>query len=797
MLLVVTFFILFFLLAYFRASLGTFTFVLSTFMVTTLFTNELVLWYWLPFLIIIIPLNFRHLRRIILTKPLFRLLKYRLPLMTDIEKTTIEAGSSWWEAELFRGAPNWHRLHNYPAPRLTSEEQAFIDGPLERLCAMSCNWAVSHKQGDLSPEVWDFIKEQRFFAMTIEKRYGGHQFSAFAISSILQTLASFSTVLASTVGAPNSLGPSSLIQQYGTKDQKKHYLPKLAQGDEIPCFAITSVEAGSDIASIIDTGIVCKQEYLGEQCLGIKLSWNKRYVTLAPIASLIGLAFKLKDPEHLLGSQLDIGITCALIPANRQEITIGRRHNPLNTPFQTGPISACNLFIPLDNIIGGVKMAGKGWNMLIECLSIGRGLILPACSTGTVKMAALSSGAYSRVRHQFNQAISRHQGIEEPLARLAGNAYLMDAATRLTVTALDMGESPSVISAIVKYHLTHRAQNCLVDAMAIHGGKGICMGPNNYLASFYLAAPIATTVEGANILTRSLIIYGQGAIRSHPYLLSELKAATMNDPHLAIDQFDRAIFSHIGYGISNWVRSFWFAFSGGYFIVPPFKDKTARYYQLLTRYSTYLALLSDIVIGLLGGKIKQMERTSARLGDILSQLYLGSATLKRFEDEGRQQEDSPLMHMAMRDCITRLEQSLDELLKNFPSKRLRPLLQLLIFPLGRPASRRSDKIEHKVSQLLTHPNESRDRLGSDCYLKAEKNNPAGQLEAALTLIVAAEPLVTKVGQSIGKQLPFRQLDQIADKGLKLNLISKEEAALLCEAEQARLQTINVDDFSNW
>ena len=537
-------------MAYRRASLFTATLATAAALVAGTFYGHVPLLVWALFAVIALPLNLVEFRRNQLTKPLFKIYKSIMPEMSRTEKEAIEAGTTWWEADLFAGNPDWKKLHAIPVSTLSAEEQAFMDGPVEEVCRMVNDWEVTHERADLSPEVWQYLKDNKFFAMIIKKKYGGLEFSAYAQSCVLQKLCGASAVLASTVGVPNSLGPGELLQHYGTDEQKDYYLPRLAVGKEIPCFALTSPEAGSDAGSIPDFGIVCKGEWEGEEVLGMRLTWNKRYITLAPIATVLGLAFKLRDPDHLLGEEEELGITCALIPTHIKGVDIGRRHFPLNVPFQNGPTRGKDVFVPLDFIIGGPAMAGQGWRMLVECLSVGRGITLPSNSTGGVKMLALATGAYSRIRRQFKLPIGKMEGIEEPLARLGGNAYIMGAAAKLTVTGIDLGEKPSVISAIVKYHLTDRAQKCIIDAMDIHGGKAICMGPNNYLARGYQGAPIAVTVEGANILTRSMIIYGQGAIRCHPYVLPEMLAASHPDKEQALKDFDKAMFSHVGFALS-------------------------------------------------------------------------------------------------------------------------------------------------------------------------------------------------------------------------------------------------------
>ncbi|MDA0149142.1 acyl-CoA dehydrogenase FadE [Vibrio sp. LaRot3] len=716
-----------------------------------------------------------------------------LPAMSQTEKEALDAGTVWWEAELFKGKPNWHTLHNIKAPTLSKEEQAFLDGPVEEVCAMVNDYQVTHELADLPPEVWQYLKQHKFFAMIIKKEYGGLEFSAYAQSLVLQKLTGVSSVLSSTVGVPNSLGPGELLQHYGTKEQRDHYLPRLAEGKEIPCFALTSPEAGSDAGAIPDHGTVCYGEWQGEQVLGMRLTWNKRYITLAPVATVLGLAFKLRDPEGLLGKQEDLGITCALIPTDLDGVEIGNRHFPLNVPFQNGPTRANDLFVPIDFIIGGKEMAGQGWRMLVECLSVGRGITLPSNSTGGIKTAALATGAYARIRRQFKQPIGHMEGVEEPLARLAGNAYVMDAASALTVAGIDLGEKPSVISAIVKYHCTHRGQRSIIDAMDIVGGKGICLGPANFLARGYQGAPIAITVEGANILTRSMIIYGQGAIRCHPYVLKEMEAAH-SDRNDALEQFDAALSGHVAFTLSNLVRSLWLGVSDGRFSETPVSDATARYYQQLNRYSANIALLSDISMAVLGGSLKRKERISARLGDVLSQLYLGSATLKRFDIEGRHKEDLPLLHWGMQDCLYQTEQAIDALLANFPNKLIGRLLRVVLLPFGRVRKAPNDKLDSQVAQLLQTPSATRDRLGRNQYLVASENNPAGKIEQALHTIIEAEPVFNKICKALEQRKPFLQLDKVAQIGLEKGLIEQAEADLLIEAERQRLYVINVDDF---
>ena len=748
---------------------------------------------WILFIASAAVLTIPSIRQSLISKKALTVFRKVLPEMSQTEKEALDAGTVWWEAELFKGKPNWNALHDIRAPELSAEEQAFLDGPVSEVCAMVNDYQVTHELADLPPEVWQYLKDKKFFAMIIKKKYGGLEFSAYAQSLVLQKLTGVSSVLSSTVGVPNSLGPGELLQHYGTKEQKDHYLPRLAEGKEIPCFALTSPEAGSDAGSIPDFGIVCKGKWEGKEVLGMRLTWNKRYITLAPIATVLGLAFKLRDPEGLLGDEQEVGITCALIPTNLKGVEIGNRHFPLNVPFQNGPTRGEDLFVPLDFIIGGPKMAGQGWRMLVECLSVGRGITLPSNSTGGIKTAALATGAYARIRRQFKQPIGQMEGVEEPLARLGGNAYVMDAASNLTVAGIDLGQKPSVISAIVKYHCTHRGQQSIIDAMDIVGGKGICLGPSNFLARGYQGAPIAVTVEGANILTRSMIIYGQGAIRCHPYVLEEMDAAYSQDSD-ALDKFDAALAGHVSFTLSNLVRSFWLGLTDGRFSSAPVKDSTSRYYQQLNRYSANIAFLSDISMAVLGGTLKRKERLSARLGDILSQLYLSSATLKRFDSDGRIADDLPLLHWGLQDSLKQAEVAIDELLANFPNKWLGKALRVVILPFGRIRKAPSDQLDSEVARILQTPSATRERLGRNQYFQASEFNAAGKVEQALHVILQAEPVFNKVCQAIDERRPFLRLDLIADLGLEKGIIDSDDAQLLRDAEQHRLYVINVDDF---
>ncbi|MBD8164435.1 acyl-CoA dehydrogenase FadE [Erwinia persicina] len=749
------------------------------------------LWLLVPLALILLPFTLPSMRRALFSKPTLATFQKVMPPMSRTEKEAIDAGTTWWEGDLFRGTPDWKKLHAYPQPRLTPEEQAFIDGPVEEACRLANDFQITHEMADLPPELWAYLKQHRFFAMIIKKEYGGLEFSAYAQARVLQKLAGVSGILAITVGVPNSLGPGELLQHYGTDAQKDHYLPRLARGQEIPCFALTSPEAGSDAGAIPDTGVVCMGNWQGEEVLGMRLTWNKRYITLAPVATVLGLAFKLSDPDRLLGDTEELGITCALIPTQTPGVEIGQRHFPLNVPFQNGPTRGNDIFVPIDYIIGGPEMAGQGWRMLVECLSVGRGITLPSNSTGSLKSIALAIGAYAHIRRQFRLSIGKMEGIEEPLARIAGNAYVMDAAATLITSGIMLGEKPAVLSAIVKYHCTHRGQRAIVDAMDIAGGKGIMLGNSNFLARAYQGAPIAITVEGANILTRSMIIFGQGAIRCHPYVLAEMAAAQNHD----LTAFDKALFSHIGHVCCNTMRSLWLGITGGLTSTSPTRDATRRYYQHLNRISANLALLSDVSMSVLGGSLKRRERISARLGDVLSQLYLASAALKRYEDEGRNEADLPLLHWGVQDALNQAETAIDDLLRNFPNRIVAGLVRLVVFPTGRHSRAPSDRLDHQLAKILQVPSATRTRLGRGQYLTPSEHNPAGQLEEALQHVMAAEVIHDRLCKQQKKHLSFTRLDALAAEGLQKGWVTQEEADVLVRAEASRLRSINVDEFA--
>ena len=742
-------------------------------------------------------LNLRPLRKALISRPFLRTYLRLLPTMSDTEREALEAGTVWWDGELFSGNPDWSKLRATPAPRLTPEEQAFLDGPCEQLCRMLDDFDITHRRGDLPPEVWSFLKSQGFFAMIIEKRYGGLGFSAYAHSCVLVKLAGRSVTCASTVAVPNSLGPAELLQHYGTEEQKNHYLPRLARGEEIPCFALTGPRVGSDAASIPDTGVVCRGQWQGREVLGLRLNFSKRYITLAPVATVIGLAFRMFDPERLLGGDTDLGITCALIRRDTPGIEIGARHLPLNIPFQNGPIHGHDVFVPLDCIIGGIAMAGQGWRMLVEQLSVGRCISLPSNATGGAKVATFATGAYARIRRQFNTPVGKFEGVEQAIARMVGLSYIMDAARSVTTAAIDAGARPAVPAAILKYHVTEMGRRVANDAMDVQGGKGIMLGPRNYLGRGYQSIPIAITVEGANILTRNLIIFGQGAVRCHPYVLREMGAARNPDRARGVDDFDRALFGHIGFTISNAARSLVMALTLARFERVPGSGPTRRYFQHIERFSASFAFATDVAMLTLGGYLKKKESISARLGDVLSAMYLASMVLKHHEDQGSPEADLPIVEWCCRELLYEAQEQLHGMLRNFPVRPMAWLMRALIFPRGLTYFAPGDNLSRAVAGLVQEAGEPRDRLASGIHREQHEGNPVGQLQRALELAPAAELIEKKLRVSGVKMGLISALDlpgQI-DQGLALGIISADEAAALRDYDRLVMDIINVDEFA--
>lgn len=723
-------------------------------------------------------------RQRMISKPLLSWVRRILPPMSDTEREALAAGSVWWDGELMRGDPDFRKLLATPVRTLTAEEQAFLDGPAEELCRLIDDWKMTFEERDIPENVWDFVKKNGFLGLIISKQHGGKGFSATANSAIVMKIASRGTSAAVTVVVPNSLGPGELLHLFGTEEQKDHWLPRLADGREIPAFALTSEDAGSDAASMTDRGVVCWGEHNGQRTLGMRVTWSKRYISLGPICTVLGLAFKLTDPDHLLGSEEDLGITLALVPTDTPGVTIGRRHYPGMQAFPNGPNSGKDVFMPLDWIIGGKARIGQGWRMLITALAAGRGVMLPAMSVAGMKVAAFSTGAYARIREQFNTPVSRFEGIQEVAGRIAGEAYQMDAARILTLQALDMGEKPAVIAAIMKYHATEAMRRAVNDAMDVHSGKAVIDGPKNYLSSAYRAIPVAITVEGANIMTRSLMIYGQGSIRCHPYLQEEMAAAQNPDEEQGLEDFDRVLFQHIGYALKTGLRAKLRAWTLGLLSSAPVNGPEARYYRQVKRLSAALALTSEMALVTMGGALKRKEMISARLGDVLSGLYLVSASLKRFADTGRPQADLPLLDHACQSGLHFAETALADTIRNFPNRFVGVMLKLAVQPFGVLSKKPADRLVRKVAEAISEPTETRQRLTAGIYVGDDTE--LGRLERAFRLVVDLEP----VKQAMRKAR-VRYVDEAEAQGI----IKGNEAARLREAQMLVREVVRVDDFA--
>lgn len=741
-------------------------------------------------LAILLFLQIKPFRRQYLTSAIFKKYRQMVPSMSQTEREAIDAGTVSWEGELFKGNPDWQKFLNLPVCKLSEEEKDFLQGPVETLCLMLNDWEITHERLDLPKPVWDYLKTNGFFGLVIPKEYGGKGFSAYAHSQILMKVSGISVTAAVTISVPNSLGPAELLLHYGTDKQRQYYLPRLAKGEEIPCFALTSEDAGSDASAMTDYGIVIKGEFEGKNILGIRLHLHKRYITLAPIATVIGLAFKLYDPDHLISEKEELGITCALIPRETPGLTIGRRHFPLNCPFQNGPIHGDNVFIPLDWIIGGIEHAGKGWRMLMECLAAGRAITLPGTTTGGSKLLTLATSAYARVRTQFGLPICQFEGIQEPLAYIAGYTYLMNATRKFTVASVDAGEKPAIASAISKYHITELSRTAVIHSMDIHGGKGICLGPKNYLARGFESSPIAVTVEGANILTRNLIIFGQGVIRCHPYLLAEMKTVE-SDEKEGLKVFDHVFVKHTGFILSNIIRTFILSLTGARFVSVP-NIALKRYLQQITRFSSAFALLVDLCLMIYGSSLKRKETISARLGDILSHLYMLSAVVKFYQDEG-DEEEKPIALFACQYCLCKVQESFNDILRNFKNRFVGSLLQFLIFPFGNRALKASDELMVKVTNLITKQSLARKNLGKDT---CESYPIIAELEEAMKKAIEVEPIEKKLKSNFISKLAFHDYHKFLQQAVSDNIITQEEQSALVGAYKAKIKVIKVDDFTN-
>ncbi|MDJ0880956.1 MAG: acyl-CoA dehydrogenase [Gammaproteobacteria bacterium] len=749
---------------------------------------------WFLFLVPTLFLSIDQVRMRFLSTPLYHRIRKVLPPMSQTERDAIESGTVWWEGELFRGNPDWSKLLKFKKASLTAEEQAFIDGPVEELCAMIDDWDITHNRQDLPPEMWQFLKEHKFFGMIIPKKYGGLAFSATAHSEVVMKVAARSISVGVTVMVPNSLGPAELLQHYGTDQQKDYYLPRLADGREIPCFALTGPDAGSDAGSIPDTGIVCEDVFEGKKVLGLRLNWEKRYITLGPVATVLGLAFKAYDPDGLLGDQHDLGITCALIPVKTPGIEIGNRHFPLNAAFQNGPNRGKDVFIPMDYLIGGQEMMGKGWRMLVESLSAGRGISLPAVGAGAGKVSARVTGAYARVRKQFKTPVGRFEGVEEVLARIAGLSYFMDAGRLLTLSALDAGEKPSVVTAILKYHNTEKMRQVVNDSMDVHGGRGICMGPENYIGRAYQTLPVGITVEGANILTRSMIIFGQGAIRCHPYLVREMESAGSADPVQGTKDFDSALTGHMAYFTRNLFRAFMYSISGSHLAKSPVNGRVSQYYKRLSQMSAAFAVIADLSLMILGGAFKRKEKLSGRFADALGYMFYTSAILKKFEDDGRPRADLPVVEWSAKYCLDQVQIALDEILRNFPIKPIGLAIRFLVFPLGLSLRQPNDHLGQRVASILLKPGEARDRLTKGIYINEDIEDITGKLEVAMKTVIAADP-IEKHLRALKKIKPdLMPYEDWLNELVSAGDLTDEEVALLLKSKALTREVIMVDDF---
>ncbi len=736
-------------------------------------------------------LNLVPLRQNILSRPAFGMFKKVLPSMSSTEKEALDAGTTWWEGDLFSGKPDWDKFAKYDEPRLSAKEKEFLEGPVEELCAMLHDWEFCQDHGDLPQNVLDFIHDNKFLGLIIPEEYGGLHFSAYAQTRVLTKISAVNGMAAFYIAVPNSLGPGELLMKYGTDEQRQHYLPRLADGTDLPCFGLTSPRAGSDAGAIPDTGVVCMGKFEGKEVLGIKLNFDKRYITLAPVATVIGLAFKLYDPESLIGDTEEYGITCALIPRGLKGIDIGRRHFPVGTPFHNGPIKGKDVFIPMDYIIGGQEMVGQGWKMLVECLSVGRCITLPSISNSIGKNIVATTGAYTRIRRQFNTSIANFEGIQEALSRIAGFSYIIESAVSVTATSIDAGEKPSVPSAILKYHCTEMGRTILNDGMDINAGKAVIQGPKNYIANGFMSFPVAITVEGANILTRSLIVFGQGAVRCHPYVLKEMEAAQTDN----LNKFDKALFGHIGFAISNIVRSKTLAIFGR-FMPARGNSFTKKYYRMLDRYSAAFAVSSDIAMLTMGGSLKFKEMTSARLGDLLSSLYLASMVLKHYENQGMPEEDKPIVEYALDHLMYEFEKQYKRFADNLPLPGVGCVLKLIAFPVGSHRRPPSDKTITKASNLISRSTETRKRMIDGIFSKDVPHNHAVQMGKVMEMTIERNDLGKKIRKAVKEDkitdiVGARQIDEAEEVGV----LTKEEADLVRELDAARMEYIHVDDFA--
>lgn len=748
----------------------------------------------IPLILISLVVMIDPLRMSFISKPAYKALANAMPSISPTEREALDSGTSWWEKELFMGAPNWETFNSYPYPKLSLEEQAFLDNEVETLCSMLDEWEI-HEQKALPDHVWQYIKEHGFLGLIIPKEYGGRAFSSFAQSRVMSKIASRSLTTAVSCMVPNSLGPGELLLHYGTEEQKDRYLPGLARGEEIPCFGLTSPEAGSDAGAIPDTGVVCYGQFEGQEVLGLRMNFSKRWITLAPIATVVGLAFKMYDPDHLLGEQTEYGITCALLPASHEGVIVGPRHNP-GPPFMNGTVEGKDVFIPLDWIIGGVKNAGKGWRMLMECLAVGRGISLPALSTSTSEMTYLNVGAFSRIRQQFKISVGKFEGVQEANSEIASDTYMLEAFRYLVTCGLNQGGKPAVMTAIAKYYATEGMRKVVNHGMDVVGGRAIQMGPRNFLAPYYQAIPVSITVEGANILSRSLMIFGQGSMRCHPYLYEELQLLQAEDSAAALNPFDNLLFKHLGYTFNRTARSFAYAFTGGSSAAPQSAvDFTQPYYKIINRLSANFALTADMCLGLLAGDIKRKEMLSGRLADIHAHLFIASSILKYFEHSKKTEDERLHAQLAVEKSLYTAQEAFFDLFANFPSGAAAGMVKLLCFPFGRPVQKPSDQLKQQVANSMMENNAFRQSLKKHVYYNTHEHDVTGRMESTFNLLLEIEKLWDrfKKAENKGQFKGLSFAEHVADAQLQ-GFINDQEAEKLLHYNARRYDSMLTDVF---
>ena len=746
--------------------------------------------------LILAALSVTEIRRRFFAKPAFAALSKMMPEVSATEREALEGGTVGWDGELFSGRPDFEKLRAISPIRLSNEEQAFLDGPTHKLCEMIDDWHIRREAQEIPEDIWQFVKQQGFLGMLISKQHGGLGFSAQAQSLILGKISSCSPDVAVIVMVPNSLGPGELIEKYGTDQQKEHFLPRLASGKEVPCFGLTGPTSGSDAATMRDIGEITKGEHGGEEVLGIKLNFQKRYITLAPNASLVGLAFQLFDPQKLLSDDDALGITVALLPADHEGVVIGNRHLPAGCAFPNGPVEGRDVFIPLEWVIGGREGVGQGWRMLMSCLAAGRAISLPASGTAGCKSMLRTTSAYARLRRQFGIPIAKMEGIEEPLARLVEAAYITESGRALTASMVSSGEKPAVLSALLKYQSTEWIRRANNDAMDIHGGRGICDGPSNYLQAAYQSIPVGITVEGANILTRTLITFAQGALRSHPFLYKEIQAIEIEDKQQGFEAFEPLLYGHIKFSVANFFAALFHNLSFGVFAHAPSQaGDLSRWYKWVSRASCNFALVSDITIALLGGGMKKKQKITGRLADSLSELYYMSAMLKRYEDDGQPREQREILEYAMQNALYRMQQVMAELTHNFPVPFVGFVLRRILFPFGNRSRRASDQLGKAIVQKVITPGEVRDQLTRHIYISNEVDDAMGILEVALQEAIKIEPVEKKLEKAIrdGKLNRYHGNDWI-EEAARLDILSQSEASDYRYYNELLTKVIAVDQF---